>query len=297
VPAPPSVAPAAPASPGEPTRITLQGGGLPGANLAVRVNRPGLAPAVPAVPALAADPAPAPGLIAPSAPSSAPALLRFAAPFAPSEDGRPLLAVVLLDDGSAAEAVADAVMALPLPVSVALDPAAPGAAGRMAAYRARGVEVLAVARLPLGARPVDPVASAEAMRQVLPEAVAVLDLGEAGLEAGSATAGPALGWLAREGLGAVLPAGALGTAERAAAAGVPAAAVLRDLDGGGQDAGAVRRFLDDAARRAGQAGEGVVLARVRPETLDALRSWAGGRRAGEVALAPVSAVLRDAEEE
>jgi polysaccharide deacetylase 2 family uncharacterized protein YibQ len=280
-------APATPASPGEPRRITLQGAGLPDPEVAVRVNRPGLAPANPAAPA-----PPTAEVIVPSAapPADAPALLRFAAPFTPPADGRPLLATVLLDDGSvAAPAAAAAMAALPLPAGVALDPAASGATERMAAYRAQGIEVLAVARLPAGAPSVDPAANVEAMLKALPEAVAVLELGEAG-----PAAVPALGRLAEEGLGAVLPAGTQGTAERTAAAGVPAAALLRDLDGAGQDAGAVRRFLDDAARRAGLAGEGVVLARVRPETLAALTAWAASRRAGEVALAPVSAVLRDA---
>ncbi len=277
----PRAAPVPPAGPGEPTPITLGGGGLPGADATAQASRP--APATPA------EQASAPSA---SLRTDAPALQRFAAPFAPPADGRPLLAVVLLDQGAADGPAA--VAALPLPASVALDPSAPDAAERMAAYRARGIEVLAVARRPMGARSAEAGTHAEAMLAALPEAVAVLDLGEAGLEPGRATAGPALGRLADKGLGAVLAAETLGGAARVTAAGVPAAALLRDVDGAGQDASAVRRFLDDAARRAGGAEAGVVLARVRPETLEALALWVGGRRAGEVALAPVSAVLRAA---
>ena len=45
------------------------------------------------------------------------------------------------------------------------------------------------------------------------------------------------------------------------------------------------------ATNAGQTGGAVVLARVRPDTLSALALWGEGRRAQEVALAPVSALL------
>jgi polysaccharide deacetylase 2 family uncharacterized protein YibQ len=224
------------------------------------------------------------------------ALIRHAAPFEAPGDGRPLLSLVLLDDPALAGAEA-AVAALPFPVSVALDPAAEGAAERMAAFRAAGVEILALAALPTGARPVDAAVAYEGILATLPEAVAVLDLGAGGLGSGSAAAPQALGRLARDGRGAVLAEAGLGTALRAAAqAGVPAAALMRDLDGAGQDGRVIRRFLDDAARRAGQEGNVVLLARLRPETLSALALWAGARRAQEVAVAPVSALLRAAEE-
>lgn len=225
------------------------------------------------------------------------ALVRHAAAFEDPGDGRPLLSIVLLDDPALGGGVA-AVAALPVPVSVALDPASGDAAARMAAYRAAGIEILALAALPPGARPVDPAVVYEGIFATLPEAVAVLDLGEGGLEAGSAAAPAALGRLARDGRGAVLAEEGLGTAlRRAAQAGVPAVALRRDLDGEGQDARVIRRFLDDAAWRAAREGPVVLLARLRPETLEALTLWAGGRRAQEVTVAPVSSLLRAAAEE
>jgi hypothetical protein len=161
----------------------------------------------------------------------------------------------------------------------------------MAAFRAVGAEVLAVARLPGGAEPVDVEVFLGGTLATLPEAVAVLDLGEGGLRDRDEVARMALDRLARDGRGAVLAAQGLGGAEQAQAAGVPAAELLRDLDGAGQDAASIARQLDDAARRAGQSGEAVLLGRLRPDTLDALADWAGGRRAQDVAVAPVSALL------
>jgi hypothetical protein len=165
----------------------------------------------------------------------------------------------------------------------------------MATWRAAGVEVLALSTLPPNAQPVDVEVFLGASLDALPEAVAVLDPGEGGLHDRNATAAMALSRLAAQGLGAVLPSQGLGGAEQAQALGVPAAEFLRDLDGDGQDAGAIRRQLDDAARRAGQEGGVVLLGRLRPETLDALAEWSGERRAQEVTVAPVSALLAPAE--
>ncbi|NAZ36387.1 divergent polysaccharide deacetylase family protein [Rubellimicrobium sp. CFH 75288] len=221
------------------------------------------------------------------------ALRRHAADWTPPAVERPLLSVLLLDDPSL-DGAELAVAALPWPVSVAIDPAAPGATERMAAYRAAGVEVLALAELPARAQPSDAAVAYEAMLATLPEAVAVLDLGGGGLAQSGGAGSVALDRLAERGLGLVLAPAGLGGAERAAeAAGVPATTILRDLDANGQDDRVIRRFLDDSARRAGLDGSAVVLARVRAETLTALSLWAGARRAAEVSVAPVSAVLRE----
>jgi polysaccharide deacetylase 2 family uncharacterized protein YibQ len=78
----------------------------------------------------------------------------------------------------------------------------------------------------------------------------------------------------------------------AEAAGVPAGVIYRDLDAEGQDARVIRRFLDQAAFRARQQSGVVLVGRVRPDTLSALILWGSANRAGDVTLAPVSAVLR-----
>jgi polysaccharide deacetylase 2 family uncharacterized protein YibQ len=77
----------------------------------------------------------------------------------------------------------------------------------------------------------------------------------------------------------------------AARDGVPTAVVFRDFDGADQTPTVMRRFLDQAAFRAGQVGGVVMLGRVRPDTISALLVWGLQDRASRVTLAPVSAVL------
>jgi polysaccharide deacetylase 2 family uncharacterized protein YibQ len=68
--------------------------------------------------------------------------------------------------------------------------------------------------------------------------------------------------------------------------------VFRDFDGKGQGATVIRRFLDQAAFRASQEEDGVIMVgRLRPDTISALLLWGLQDRASSVALAPVSAVL------
>ncbi|HKK86552.1 MAG TPA: divergent polysaccharide deacetylase family protein, partial [Roseovarius sp.] len=75
--------------------------------------------------------------------------------------------------------------------------------------------------------------------------------------------------------------------------GVSAASVFRDFDAKGQQATVIRRFLDQAAFKAGQEEVGVImLGRMRAETVSALLLWGLQDRASRVALAPVSAVLK-----
>jgi polysaccharide deacetylase 2 family uncharacterized protein YibQ len=222
-------------------------------------------------------------------PSDEPALLRHAAAWEPPAEAKPRLALVLLDDGATDP---QAVAALPWPVSVALDPLAPDAAGRLAAYRSVGVEALVLARLPEGAEPADAAGILTDSLARLPATVAVLDLGEGGLAGRDAAAQMAMSVVASEGRGVVLGADRMGAGlALAGRSGVQAAELLRDLDGEGQDGAAIRRGLDDAVRRAGQEGEAVVLGRVTADTLAALAEWSLEGRASEVAVAPVSGVL------
>ena len=266
------------AAPDLPGRVRVGGSALPGRD-AVRVNRPG-----------AEAPAEEPGPVAEEAvPSEEPALQRYAAAWEAPDDEKPRLALVLLDDGATDP---QAVAALPWPVSVALDPLAPDAAGRLAAYRAAGVEALVLASLPSGTQPVDLAATLGDSLARLPETVAVLDLGEGGLAGRDATAQMSMSVVAREGRGVILGDDGLGAGlALAGRAGVPAAELLRDLDGDGQDGAAIRRGLDDAVRRAGQEGRAVVLGRVTAETLGALAEWSQEGRVAEVTVAPVSGVL------
>lgn len=277
-------APGDPEAPERP-RIALQGegGGLPGGGAeGVTVRRPGDGDGAEGQ-APAEEPVP-----------EGPALERFAAEFTPPE-GLPLMSVILIDDGSMAGG-AVALSSLPFPVSVALDPGDEGAAAKMRSYRAAGFEVLVLSTLPEGAQPVDVEVNLGAAFGLIPEAVAVLDAENGGLQSNRAVTDQAMAALGSDGRGVVTVSKGLNMAARAAEqAGVPAGVVFRDLDGEGQDARVIRRFVDQAAFRARQDSGVILLGRVRPDTISALTLWGNANRAGQVALAPVSAVLQAAE--
>ena len=218
------------------------------------------------------------------------ALVDFAATY---EDAgsKPLMSVVLIDDGSMSAAAA-ALSGLPFPVTIAIDPSMDGAANLMARYRADGFEVAALAKLPEGALPSDVEITFESVFGTLPDAVAVLDAGEGGLQADRAVTEQAMSILASQGRGFINASQGLNMAGRAAdQAGVPAAVIYRDLDNEGQDARVVRRFIDQAAFRARQESGVVLVGRVRPDTISALILWGTANQDEQVALVPVSAVL------
>ena len=223
-------------------------------------------------------------------PDDAPALLRFGTPF-DHVDAKPLMTVVLIDDGMMNGAVS-AVSALPFPVTVVLDPSAADAPARMAAYRSAGIEVGVLAALPVGATAANVEVAFEATFAALPETVLMLDAGDGGLQNDRAVTDQAMALLGRDGRGLVTLSKGLNMALRAAeGADVPALAVYRDLDGEGQDARVIRRFLDQAAFRARQESGVALLGRLRADTISALILWGTANRAGQVVLAPASAVL------
>ena len=266
-----------------PARIVLQGdaGNLPQVAGGVRVNRPETSTPIITDAAVA---------LADTSVADAPALVEFAGPFS-NPDGKPMLSIILIDDG-AIVGLADALGDVPFPVTIAIDPGNPDALGRMAAYRDRGIEVLAIARLPQGAQPSDVEVTLEAVFAEMPQAVGLIDLGDGQVQSSAAVIGQTRARLAADGRGLVLFSDGLNPALRAATtAGVPAVEVARDLDSNGQDAGTIRRFLDNAAFQARQESGIVLLARLRPATISALILWGAENRAGQMALAPISAIL------
>jgi polysaccharide deacetylase 2 family uncharacterized protein YibQ len=164
----------------------------------------------------------------------------------------------------------------------------------MQAYRDAGFEVLATANFPQGAGPTDAEVALGAIFGAVPEAIGLLEADDASLQQSRELTDQVTAVLADSGYGLVLQPKGLNTAQKVAVQeGVPAASIFRDLDGKDQNADVIRRFLDNAAFRARQAEEGVVvLTRLRPETISALLIWALQDRASQVALAPVSAVLK-----
>jgi polysaccharide deacetylase 2 family uncharacterized protein YibQ len=227
---------------------------------------------------------------APATPDSAAsdgALARFARPF-DSSDSRPRMAVLLIDEG----ARPDGLQTLDLPVSFAVDALAPDAAAAMLAYRAAGQEVALIAPLPEGAQASDVAVALDGYRALVPEAVAVLEAVPGGLQSGRAQIDQVLATLAASGMGlATYPSGLNPGQKAADKAGLPATVVYRIIDGEGQNAAAIGRFLDQAAFRAGQEGAVLLVGHARPETLAALADWSTGIRARSVALAPLSVVL------
>ena len=224
-------------------------------------------------------------------PEDAPAIVRFASPFENPEN-KPLMSLVLLDDGSLNGAV-NALKTLNFPVTVVLDPSRPDAAEMMAAYRGAGIEVGVQAALPAGAAPTDVEIAFEATFAALPDTVILFDAGEGGLQSDRAVIDQALLGLAESGRGLVSVSKGLNTAMREAEKlDVPAGVIFRDLDSEGQDARVIRRFLDQAAFRARQESGVILLARIRPDTISALQLWGTANRSGQVALAPVSAILQ-----
>ncbi|NVK13551.1 MAG: divergent polysaccharide deacetylase family protein [Rhodobacteraceae bacterium] len=212
-----------------------------------------------------------------------------AEPFFNPED-RPLMSIVLIDDTGAigAEALAE----FPYPLSFAIDPEDPEAAAKMAARREAGFEVLMLADLPREATPQDAETSFEVWRGKLPEAVAILEGVDTGVQGNRPLADQVAAVAASAGYGLVTQDSGLNTVQKLALRdGVPAGVVFRDFDGAGQDPRAIRRFLDQAAFRAGQEGAVIMLGRLRPDTISALLLWGLQDRAERVALAPVSASL------
>lgn len=226
----------------------------------------------------------------PDADVSRNALVDYAIAFE-NPDDKPLLSVVLIDDGAGGLGPT-ALSSFTFPVTVAINAAQQNATELMQSYRDAGAEVMVLTNVPRGAQPADLEVAFEAYRTAVPQAVAVLDGGENGFQEDRALVSQVTEILASRGQGLLTQAKGLNSVQRVAQeAGVASALVFRDLDVAGQDARVIRRFLDQAAFTARQKGDVVVLGRMRADTISALLLWGAGDRADQVELAPISAVL------
>ncbi|KIN61321.1 YibQ protein [Sulfitobacter noctilucae] len=221
-------------------------------------------------------------------------LVRNAEPFA-NPDNKPLMSVVLIDDGSTptnGTAGIAALRSFPYTLSIAVDSALPDAAERMALYRTAGFEVLAMIDLPAGAQPLDVETTFGATLSQMREVVGVLEGPSGGLQPSRDVSDQVIAVLAQSGHGMVTQDKGLNTMPNLARKqGVLADPIFRDFDSKGQTAQVIRRFLDQAAFKAGQEGAVIMLGRMRPDTISALLLWGLQDRAGQVALAPISALL------
>ncbi len=209
-------------------------------------------------------------------------------------EGKPLLAVVLLDDGEGS-VDRQALTSLPIPVAFAVSASRPDAAEAAAAYRAAGFEVVILAdAIPAGASPSDLEVAFAAFQATMPEAVAVIDRPQGGFQGNRSLAGQVAAILQETGHGLVTHARGLNAAaDFAVREGVPAVTVFRDLDAADENSETIRRYLDRAAFRAAQDGSAVVMGRTRAPTVTALFAWGAEMQRAGVALAPLSAVLMD----
>lgn len=195
-------------------------------------------------------------------------------------------------DLDASEIGLPALSSFPYPVSFAVDANLADAPARMARYRTEGFEVLALVDLPAGARPTDAEVSLDVALSRMSRVVGVMDGTGEGLQGSREVADQVTQILRDSGHGLVAQSKGLDSMPKLAVKqGVPAAAVFRDFDSNDQNARVIRRFLDQAAFKAGQEGGVIVVGRLRPETVKALLVWGLADRASSVALAPVSAVL------
>ena len=230
----------------------------------------------------------------PSAPSAQAAIKQFGQPFA-NPDDKPLMSVLLIDEGSdldGGEVGIAALRSFPYPISVAVDMSLADAAERMTIYRNEGFEVMAIVDLPEGAQPADAETTLGVAFTRMPEIVGVLEGQGAGLQPDREVADQVTAILGQGGFGLVTQDKGLNTMPKLAVKeGVPAAPIFRDFDSKGQTATVIRRFLDQAAFKAGIEGSVIMLGRMRPETISALLVWGLQDRASQVALAPISAVL------
>lgn len=222
-------------------------------------------------------------------PVEGPPIKAYAAVFE-NPDNRPVMAIVLIDDDKAigAEALAE----FPYPLTFAVDPSADDAAAKMARHRAAGFEVVALVDLPGEATAQDAEVTLSVWLESLPQVVALLEGTGSGIQGNRNLSDQVTAIVQGSGLGLVMQARGLNTAYKLAARdGVATALVFRDFDGAGQSPDVMRRFLDQAAFRAGQQGGVIMLGRLRPDTISALLLWGLQDRASRVALAPVTAVL------
>lgn len=219
---------------------------------------------------------------------------RYAQPFEPEAD-KPLMSIVLIDDGTQPTAGAAGIAALrnfPYALSFAVDSSLPDAAERMALYRDKGFEVVAMIDLPEGAQPTDAETTFSVTLPKLTQVVGVLEGTAGGLQPSKDVSDQVTAILSQSGHGLITQARGLNTMPKLARReGVPADPVFRDFDSKGQTARVIRRFLDQAAFKAGQEGAVIMLGRLRPDTISALLLWGLQDRASSVSLAPISAVL------
>ncbi|MCB1407380.1 MAG: divergent polysaccharide deacetylase family protein, partial [Rhodobacteraceae bacterium] len=218
-----------------------------------------------------------------------PAYRRYAAAAEFAPEAR-RLGVVLIDAPTAEAALLE----LPFPVTVAMDPYDPDAPRRATAYRLAGHDVvLLAAGVPPLATATDIAVTLRVWTQTFPEIVGLMDVPLNGIGSHRALAREMAGMLVPEGLAVIALRGGLDAfLQSAEEAGLARASVYRALDDGGRNAVTIRRLIDRAAFEA-QRSDGIIVSGSADsaETIEMLIGFADGRGRGGVVLVPASAVL------
>ncbi len=221
---------------------------------------------------------------------SGPAIVAFGKEFS-NANGTPLLALVLVQEGDAALDT-ETIEALPASIAFALDAGLAGADASAARYRSAEREVVMIPSLPDGARPQDVEQALRVNFEVIPEAVAIMDVSGSSFQSDRAAVEQVVAVVADSGHGLITYPRGLNTAHQSAErAGVPAGLIFRKLDGGGETVEQIRRTLDRAAFRARNDEAVILVGTTGDNTLAAIMEWAAGNRAESVTIAPISAAL------
>ena len=204
---------------------------------------------------------------------------------------RPLMSIVLIDTGDF-NIGPEALAAFPYPLTFAIDPLREDALEKAQTYRNGGFELVALADLPQnGGAELAELALLPTLDGV-PGFVGALEGLDGGVQGNMELAEAVLKAMGDAGYGLLLrPKGLNAAQQMADGRDLPVATIFRDFDDKGQDATVIRRFLDQAAFKARQEGEIIMVGRLRPATISALLLWGLQDRATSVALAPVSAIL------
>lgn len=221
-----------------------------------------------------------------------PAIERNAIPYE-GDPTLPKMAVVFLDEGPGREDVGDLGI-MPFPLTVAVDASSQDAEAAVQFYRDSGAEIVLIVPLPEGATATDVDVTLQVYEPLLEQAVAVMFPNDSGFQTLGDAAKQVVTVLEEQGLGLVTYPEGLNTGHKTAVSeGVPATLVFRDLDADGQAPDVIRRFLDNVAFRARNEDGVTAVARVRPDSLQALLEWSLGNRAQTVNIAPLSATMME----
>ena len=211
-----------------------------------------------------------------------------------SDGGKPKLSIVLLT-GELNAIDPSLLQVLRIPITFAVDPVNPSADTLLRSLRELEQEAVIIADLPPEAVVQDVDAALNALINLLPQTIGVIERQAGALQQSRDVMSHVPEVLNRTGHGLVVYEKGLKTlAKEAGKAGTPVATIYRDLDGADQNEGTIHRILDWAAFRAANSPSEsiVVLARLRPETMSAIITWSLQDRAQKTAVVPVSQLMK-----